>query len=376
MASKYCSDALVVGAGPAGLGVALGLARSGIKVVVLDLQDKLGSVRRGETIRYDKDMDALLGPGFFDKQVIRQISKRTYFSHSGKCRVNRTIKNPNNIINWPDFIQSMAAVVESAGVKIWTGSAVTGFIENNGAICGLKAIVSGFAEEELLAKAVFSCGGWDDPASRYLNIDRTHMDMHVHKQLVRDYTGPADRLEYHFNLDNGGGLTIGTIFPRSETEAEIILLNAVKGTGSPTSFAGFSEEHPLFKKRTEGVSPFYTLNTKIPMGGMLTSCSPKPGLVLAGDVMGHVQARGGSGITTSFLIGYKAGEIGAKAIPAGDWTRKTSEQFETQLRNSAHMRSLKKHNFIYSNLRTQIFGKIKTPEDMDKYWQFLKLALR
>ncbi|HHO76915.1 MAG TPA: FAD-dependent oxidoreductase, partial [Deltaproteobacteria bacterium] len=61
MTGSYCAEAIIVGAGPAGLGVALGLARSGIDVVVLDQQEELGSIRRGETIRFDKDMDAVLG---------------------------------------------------------------------------------------------------------------------------------------------------------------------------------------------------------------------------------------------------------------------------------------------------------------------------
>jgi flavin-dependent dehydrogenase len=375
MASSYCAEALVIGAGPAGIGVALGLARCGIDVVVLEQQSHIGSVRRGETIRHDKDMEALLGQGFFDKQVIKKIRKRTYYSHSGNRHVNRTIQNPNNIINWQNFVRAMADVAESAGVKIWTGSTVADLMKGNGNICGVRAMVQGFVEEELKAKAVFSCGGCDDPASRYLGIDRSEVDMPVFKQLVKDYTGPSDRLEYYFHLAEEG-LTIGTIFPRGEKEAEIIILNTNKAAASLLPIHEFSEEHPQFKERLEGSDPFYTLRTKIPMGGMISPSSPIPGLVMSGDALGHVQARGGSGIKTSFLIGYTAGVLGAQAIRSGEWTKEVCERFETELIKSPHMHSLKKHNYIYSKLRTMIFGRIKTPEDMDKYWPFLKIALR
>jgi len=43
MGERFSADAVVVGAGPAGLGAALGLARKGMDVAVLDMQDRIGS---------------------------------------------------------------------------------------------------------------------------------------------------------------------------------------------------------------------------------------------------------------------------------------------------------------------------------------------
>ncbi len=375
MGGRYCAEALVIGAGPAGLGVALGLARSGIDVVVLEGQAGVGSRRRGETIRFDKDMESLLGQGFFEQQVVKRISKRTYFSHTGNCLVNRAISNPNIIINWEHFLNAMAHEAECAGARIWTGATVVDLLEEGGGICGVRAMIGGSAGEELRAKAVFSCGGCDDPASRHLRWDRSKIDLPVVKQLVSGYTGPADRLEYHFHV-SGGGLTIGTIFPRARGEAEIILLDAMPTAGSQLTFEEFAAQHPLFGERLAGTDPFYTLETRIPMGGMLSRVSPRAGLVMAGDALGHVQARGGSGIKTSFLIGFGAGELGARAIRSGPWTQEVSDRFERHMASLPHLRSLWRHNFIYSKLRRQIFGRLHTPGDMDRYWPCLKTVLR
>lgn len=376
MGVEFVSEAVVIGAGPAGLGTALGLVREGIKVVVLEKQRRPGSVRRGETIRFDKEMDDLLGRGFFEKQTILKIRKRTYFSHTGIQYVDRTISNPNHIINWSDFIQAMSEVVAASGAKIWPGSEAVDFIKQDGRVQGVRAMVNGFVEEDLRAKAVFSCGGCDDPASRQLMQDRSRIDLPLSKRLVRGYTGPEDRLEYHFHLQ-GNTFAAGTIFPRGKTEAELILMSFPRsGKTKRVLFEEFEDQHPVLKKRIEGTTPFYALNTSIPMGGMMFPFCPRPGLVMAGDALGHVQARGGSGIRTSFMIGYTAGRLGGQAIKAGEWKRETGETFEQHMMKSSHVRSLRLHNLVYSTLRSKIFDKIKSPEEMDRRWSFLKHVLR
>lgn len=376
MGSTFFSDAIVIGAGPAGLGTALGLAREGADVVVLEKQDRIGSVRKGETIRFDREMDDILGGGFIERQSMRKICKRTYFSHTGANHADRTIKNPNNIISWPDFIQGMADVDSASGVRIWPATSVVDFIEKDGCVRGVRATVSGHMEEELTCKAVFSCGGFEDPASRQLGIDRTKTDLPVSKRLVRGYKGSDDRLEYHFHV-SGDSLAVCAVFPRGNSEAEIILMGLPKnGKAVRLPLETFTEEHPLFRKRVRGAETFYTLNTVVPMGGMIFPICRKPGLVMAGDALGHVQARGGSGIRTSFLIGYAAGRLGAKAIRAGEWTRETSGIYERHIVKSPHVRSLRLHNLVYSTLRSKIFGRIGSPAEMDHAWRFLQLALR
>jgi len=376
MGERFFADALVIGAGPAGLGAALGLARQGVSVAVLEMQDRLGSRRRGETIRFDREMNALLGAGFFEKQTIRRINRRSYFSHTGLKRVDRTINNPNLIISWTDFIRAMADVVRDAGARILTASTVVGLVREEGRIAGVRAMMGGFMEEELKTKAVFSCGGCEDPAARLLNIDRSGMDMPVAKQLVRGYTGPADRFEYHFHV-HGGSLTIATIFPRAEGEAETILMGYARGRKPRTvSFEEFAGAHCLFRERLRGADPFYSLKTTIPMGRMISQCCPEDRLVMAGDVLGHVQSRGGSGIRSSFLMGYTAGWLGAGALLSGPWTAETTRKLEQGIQGSPPMRGLHRHNLIYSTLRAGIFGSIRDPGKMDRLWPLLRIALR
>jgi flavin-dependent dehydrogenase len=366
--------AVIIGAGPAGLGASIGLARKGIAVTVLEQQDKLGSVRRGETIRADMYMEDILGYGFFERIAIRKVNQRRYFSHTGKCRIDRAIKNPNIIFSWPDLINEIAGLAENAGVRFLTGIHVSALIEHLGIVGGVIASKSG-AAKEFLADTVISCGGCHDPASHHIRQDRSGIDMAVTKRLVRGYTGQDKQLEYHFHIKPAGVL-VGTMFPRGRGEAEFILLDTSREKHVQPAFDEFSHFHPDFGKLLDGTQTFYELETCIPMGGMLYPFSPRQGLVMAGDALGHVQARGGSGIKTSFLIGYAAGSLAADVMRSGGWTQGNRKKFEKTIKHNLHVRSLRLHNLIFLNLRKRIFSCISSPEDMDKKWPVLQVALR
>jgi flavin-dependent dehydrogenase len=367
-------NAVIIGAGPAGLGASIGLARKGIAVTVIEQQEKLGSVRRGETIRADMHMEEILGHGFFERIAIREVYQRRYFSHTGKCQIERAIKNPNIIFSWPDLINEIASMAGNSGVRFLTGLHVTALIEHSGIVNGVMASKNG-AAQEFLAGSVISCGGCYDPASHHIRQDRRGIDRAVTKRLVRGYTGQERQLEYHFHIKSTG-LVVGAMFPRGGGEAEFILLDTSRGNHIQPAYDEFCHFHPEFGKLLDGTQTFYELETCIPMGGMLYPFSPRQGLVLAGDALGHVQARGGSGIKTSFLIGYAAGSLVADVMNSGGWTQGNRKKFEKNIKDHSHVRSLRLHNLIFSNLRSRIFGCINSPEDMDKKWPILQIALR
>jgi flavin-dependent dehydrogenase len=373
MSQNVYSQAIVIGAGPAGLGVSIGLARKGISVTVIEQQDHIGTIRRGETIRYDMHMAEILGPGFFESITIRKVKKRRYFTHTGNNHVDRTIKNPNIIFEWPRFMNEIALLAARSGVSFHTSSHVTMLIEQSGRVRGVVAETD--VTKEYLADTIFSCGGCSDPASQHIGQDRNGIDMPVAKRLVKGYSGPDDRLEYHLHL-RPSGMMVGTMFPRGGDEAEFILLDTSAGNRTLPMFDEFCHYHPRFGQLLHGTQTFYELQTYIPMGGMLYPFSPRAGLIMAGDALGHVQARGGSGIKTSFLIGHAAGTLAADVMHSGDWTEEKRKKFEQKMKDNPHVKSIRLHNLVFSHLRSKVFQYISSPEDMDKKWPFLKIALR
>jgi flavin-dependent dehydrogenase len=372
---------IVIGAGPAGLGAALSLRREGIDVTVLEALDEIGLHARGETIRFSPEMEALIYPGFFNKQARHRVNKRRYYSHTEKKHIDRTISTENLIIHWASFMNDIADIVRKAGAEIRTGVKVTALIEEHSVIKGVK-IKKADAEEALYADTVFSCGGINDPGSLHIGLDRTKIDLPIHKRLVRNFEGHQDRLEYYFDVEPGGVPGVGCIFPRGNKEAEILLtpFTSLAKNDNPASQVknfvdGFAERHQVFKKCIEGSETYYSLNTLVPMGGVLTSFAPRPGLVMAGDALGHVEARGGSGIRASFLLGYSSGKYSAPVIRSGEWTPEKMHSFEEQMKNDPQMKLLKKHALVYGTARRMIFKRLNTPEKMDSWWFVLKVLL-
>jgi flavin-dependent dehydrogenase len=357
------NKAIVIGAGPAGLGAALALTRAGIEVDIYERQHEIGLQRRGETIRFSPEMEALLGRGFFESQTIHKINKRRYYSHSGKKLVDRTISEYNLIIDWKDFIRAIGSVVEKSGARIHTGTAVEGIVVEKGMARMVR--ISG---RDCPADLIYSCGGIDDLSCILTGIDRSKLDRPAAKWILKNYDGPEDRLEYHFHAE-GGRLAVGCIFPRGKGEVEIIILS-LSNNWLPEleEFSGF---HRIFSDRIKGSTVEYSLRTSIPMGGMITECMPARGLFMAGDALGHVQARGGSGIRTSFLISNACGVAGAHALRYGNWDRVSAE-----VKNNPHMKSLRVHNLIFSELRMLMFRPAATEQGMDILWPAISTALR
>ncbi|HVN72638.1 MAG TPA: FAD-dependent monooxygenase, partial [Desulfomonilia bacterium] len=250
MSSTEYTHAIVIGAGPAGLGASLGLAAKGHSVRVLDQQEELGKVRRGETIRADAAMEAILGRGFFDRITRKKINRRRYYSHTGNCFVDRSITNPNIIFEWPLLIGEMAGKAERSGVRIHTGHRVIGLLEHSGTVNGAVTVNDG-VEHVFVADTVISCGGCNDPCSQHLSQTRSGVDMAVVKRLAKGYEGPDDRLEYFFHIDDSG-LVIAAMFPRGGTEAEFILMSTSAGECRLPVFDEFSRIHERYGKLLEG----------------------------------------------------------------------------------------------------------------------------
>lgn len=369
--------AIVIGAGPAGIGAALGLSRKGVSTKIFEKQPQIGKNRRGETIRFHPRMETLLRPGFFEEQTIHKVNKRRYYSHTCKNHVDRQISTWNLIITWPQFIQAMANIAESEGVQIFPGTGVREILSENGRAVGVL-LENG---ESHRADFVVSCSGHEALVNRAERRDK--IDIPIYKKIVEDYEGPQERLEYFFQADPTWP-AIGTIFPRGNRDAEVIVMfltdcaakPAEKWRGLESQIELFEKEHPVFAEQMSGTRIVYETKTAIPMGKIGDKFMYEPGLLVLGDEVGTVQARGGSGIKASFLISYDAAQKAAELFAAGDFPDEKIRQMNRFINESDEMKELKAMNLKFGIPRRAFFHNVTSPASMDTFWFALSFFMR
>lgn len=372
--------AIVIGAGPAGIGAALSLARQGVKVTVLEKEAEIGINRRGETIRFHQGMEDKLYKGFFAEQTIHRINQRTYYSHTGKKKADRQISTWNLIIEYPRFVQALAKVAVDAGVEILKSTPLERFNKEGGRV---RSVIAG--GKEFGADIFFSTAGHKDLTLDTAKRAQSRMDIPIRKYLVKNYAGRDTHLEYFFHVDETYP-AICAIFPRGNREAEVLYMFLTDSASKPPkevdfkNIAGiidnFETLHPVFGEKLRGAERYYETNTLIPMGNIGSEVLPMPNLIVAGDAVGQVEARGGSGIRSSFMMGYLSGETAVQNLLRENFSAQSQSAFRKAVLDSEQMHELKDLNLKFGIPRRLFFSTVTSPGAMDMFWFGLEFFMR
>lgn len=376
---KEIYDLIVIGAGPAGLGAAINAVRHNQKVLVIEAADQIAPARRGETIRYSKNMEALLYPGFFDGQTLHSLYHRRYYSHSCSNYADKEIENPNRIIHFTHFVQAIADYARERGVIIRTAEKAEEVIIENSAVGGLKT-----DKNEYQTRLLFNCSGHRSDIKNIERTEKAAVNIPIYKEIVSGFNGPDDRLQYFLHVAGEESLpAVGCIFPRGSSEAEVIITiwsdvfpDRAQGmtldSDAVLLFAEkFRSEHPLFGEQLQNTETEYALNSFIPMGKRRKQIMSLPGLVNAGDSAGHVEARGGSGIRSSFLIAADLTELALKTEQ--NWQQGNINSFNRQVNSLPEIERLSEFELKYRLPRRTLFKTVTSSWAMDLIWPGLRL---
>ena len=292
-------DAIVIGGGPAGSTVARYAAREGVKVLVIDSREKIGSpLQCGELVPTNNQLRKLCPhvPEIDDlfnlpeEAVSRRTTKMGLVTPSGKKLV---YPFRGKILERPVHDQALVDLAKEAGAKFLTKSKVVD-IQGN-----IIRLANG---DDFEGKIIVGCGGPHDPL-RAKHWDEKSLNIFVKFMLIEGNFD--DQVDLYFGSTAPGGYA--WVIPKRN--------GANIGIGIQKKYA---KDVNLKTKAEEFFARFdgkitYKGSGALPMSGTISQFT-KGNYMLAGDSAGMVLPSNGAGITTAMIGGRVAGQAIANHI--------------------------------------------------------------
>jgi len=314
-------DVVIVGAGPGGTGAARAAASAGLKVLVLEKRQEIGSPKRcGEGL--SRSTMKRMGIQKNDSWVRRVVKGFTAYSPDGNyVRFDYDDGTEGYVIERKVFDKYLAEKAVEAGAKVVSRADVTGLLKGDGKICGVEVEIDG-KKQEVGAKIVIAADGVESKIARKAGINTT-------LKLVDAISGvqfemanidiDPDRIEMYFGNDIAPGGYVW-IFPKGEHVANVGI-----GIRKPYAKKKAVEYLKDFINKRPGLRKGSVLEVNsggVPVGGLMENMVTDSFMVV-GDAAHHVNPIHGGGIGEAWVGGTVAGEVAAEAIKAKD----TSKEF-------------------------------------------------
>ena len=311
-------DVAVIGAGPAGLLAARGLAGAGLDVVVLE---------EHSTIGVPVHCTGLLGLDAFDelslpRSAILATTQAARFIAADSSSVLVDADSVRAaVVDRAAFDQSLALQSRAAGAELRDGARVTRIsVEPSHVSIGIDG-----RPEPLRARAcVLACGAnYRFNRQLGLGIPRAFVQS---AQLEQQFTGP-ETVEVHLGRNVApGGFAWLVPFERDGRACNRIGLMCDRRAGS--YFRAFADRtHARFNSEPAWLEPRLRV---LPLGPVSRTYGHR--LIAVGDAAGLVKPTTGGGIYYGLLSGQMAAETLDEALRADDLRESRLRRYETQWR--------------------------------------------
>lgn len=316
-------DAIVAGAGPAGLSAAEALARKGRSVLVLEQDHEIGSPIRTSGGSFVDEMEALGIPPrlFHPLSRLRFISPRN--AATFEYRVPALC-----VIDVRGVFQFLAECAVSAGARIRLGSAAVAPILEGDVVRGVRTKDESFSCRVLLdatgyRSTLLKQSGLDPGFRRFgvgaeYDLFAPHCDQTEAVLMVGDQVAPSG---YAWVFPWGRQrvrVGVGIIHPDSTANADSYLDR-------------FLANLPRYGVDVRGAQPLEHHAGLIP-SEQFASRFTGNGIMGVGDAVGQASSLLGEGIRWAIRAGRMAGQVAAQALNRGDTSRAALLPFEKQWR--------------------------------------------
>jgi digeranylgeranylglycerophospholipid reductase len=319
-------DVIVVGAGPGGSVTAMHCAKHGLKTLLLEKRQEIGSPKRcGEGLPLTAV--EIISMGVPQYCIRQEIDGAICYSPNGKDVIMNMKGAAGYVIERKELDKWLAYQAARAGAKVQAKTEVTEIIKENDYITGVKAV---YQDEEyiLKAKIVVAADGIESTIARKAGLNTANQLINVDSGFQFEMANVKIRDQRKLELFFGNEIAprgYTWIFPKDKDIANV---------GIGIGFADKSARHYLEKWIESRPDLFKNASIievnagGIPVGGFLDNMVLN-GFAVVGDAAHQVNPIHGGGLHEATSAGKILADVIAKGIKNNDLSQEALSEYNT-----------------------------------------------